>query len=736
MKRIVIDIKTGQVKGNIDVVENDNKSDVYKIYILKNKAIYDLTDKTPRMVMIDKKQNIKQVIDLNVTDTKRGEVSLQVSDAWSREDGKYICQLAIFGLEGFLEQSTYFWITIKNSLFNDIGGEIIADPQFEMLKQELEKLQMALAKIEEWDKYFEDTSGKIEEKYTERLNEINSQLSEINNVVGNEVNLRNFGARPDENMDITNILITAIKEIKKHYSNASYNGKICSLVIPHGTYRITKQIKIPMYIQLKTQGNVLLLTEVPNDSAIWFYADDDPALGGYEDDWFRGKTIGDLIDGSNGGLFLKNNIDSVYYRGDDIGDPKGAIGLEIGTRNETSPWRINSFLTAKNIRIERYHIGLLTNAYHFYICKFSKIMSSFNDVAIQLGDGVGGGSDSGENIVFDFCTFSNSKVGLLIANNGYGCCLNNCSIDYNILAFANEKQTGSDIQCYNCNIEGCISLAYNDMSTTKVIPYKENYYGIYYNASSDGFYQSSIFLRDTKIVPTRGTGYLFNGVNGKTNVYFDGVKLITPIELAKYLHLPEWLFMCTSSVNVESNDIRYVDRNTGPFSTQHNSLIRQSNFDAVEVGKTGNITNGMNIASFQIWEPSNVTTYEIINSTMGKKSMVVNCGETGKIKIQSANKIIVSPNQSLTLFSSFKFTGKMQVGLRLVYLDESGEHIGTSNEFYTTFINSTNDFYSTHEKVKLKVGAGVQYIVPNWIFYNTESTSNKFEITNIMCYYI
>lgn len=179
MKRIVIDIKTGQVKGNIDVVENDNKSDVYKIYILKNKAIYDLTGKTPRMVMIDKKQNIKQVIDLNIADAKRGEVNLQVSDAWSRRDGRYVCQLAIFGLEGFLEQSTYFWITIKNSLFNYVGGEILADPQFEMLKQELEKFQVAFAKIDEWDKYFEDASGKIEEKYTRRLNDVSSKLYNI-----------------------------------------------------------------------------------------------------------------------------------------------------------------------------------------------------------------------------------------------------------------------------------------------------------------------------------------------------------------------------------------------------------------------------------------------------------------------------------------------------------------------------------------------------------------------------
>ena len=563
----------------------------------------------------------------------------------------------------------------------------------------------------------------------------NAQLSTIDDVIGNEVNLRNFGIRSDDEMDISDILITVIEKIKNYYSNASYNGKLCTLIIPHGTYRITKQIKIPMYIQLKSQGNVLLLTEVPNDSALWFYTEDDPSLGGYEDDWFRGKTIGDLIDGSNGGLFLKNNISTVYYRGDDIGDPQGAIGLEIGSRNQTSPWRISSFLTAKNIRIERYHIGLLTNSYHFYICKFSKILCAYNTISIQLGNGTTGSSDSGENIVFEFCTMANSKVGMLIADNGYGCTLNNCSIDYNTVHFVNEKRTGSKIACYNCNIEGGLSKAYNATLTSAITPYKTDYFGIYYNAASDGYYESQIYLRDSSIVPTRGTGYLFDGVLNRTSIYFDGVRMISPIEAESYLHLPEWLYMCTSNVRVERNDISYISRNSGGFATQLNSLIRNSNFDATAVGTTANITNGITVSSYQLWEPTNVTTYEIINSTMGRKSMLIKCTEdasTASIKIQSAESIIVQPNQTITLFCSFKFTGKMQIGLKLELLDSNGEIVGFSNEIYSTFTNTRDDFYSTYEKVKFKVGAGVQYIKPQWIFNNTESTSKQFEVTNFI----
>lgn len=568
------------------------------------------------------------------------------------------------------------------------------------------------------------------------LAEVNGRIDDVHLILDNEVNLASYGVTTKQNQDISDIMIRAINDIKSQYSDSNYNGNVCTLVIPHGVYYITKQIKIPMFIQLKTQGNVVLMTDVPNTSALWFYADDDPAVDGYENDWFRGKTIGDLIDGSNGGLFLKNKVDTVYYKGNEIGDPKGAIGLEIGSRNETTPWRISSFLSVKNVRIERYHIGLLCNSYHFYINKFSKVMCAFNDVSIQLGNGSDLAGDSGENILFDFCTIANSKVGLLIAKNGYGCALNNCSIDYNVAGIISEKPTGATILCYNCNIEGCLTEGYNNTLTTKLTPYKDGYYGIFHNSVSDGFYQSAIYLRDTKIVPTRGTGHLFTGVNEKTNVYFEGVQIFTPMEATKYLYLPEWLYMCSSNISVERSDVSYVDRMTGAYVSRNNSLIRNANFDGSSVGATGNVTSGMSLSGFEFWESSNITTYTVIDSTMGRKAMSFVTTGDSQIKVQSKDSIIVKPNQSLSLFASFKFTGKMQIGLRLEYLDSKGNNIGFSNTIYFTFSNSSNSFYSAHEKIKFKVGAGVQYVKPNWIFANTSSTSNEFQITNLHCYEI
>lgn len=51
--------------------------------------------------------------------------------------------------------------------------------EFEEVQSIKKPLQEGLLKLDNWDKIFNDTSDKIEEKYTSRLNEINSQLETI-----------------------------------------------------------------------------------------------------------------------------------------------------------------------------------------------------------------------------------------------------------------------------------------------------------------------------------------------------------------------------------------------------------------------------------------------------------------------------------------------------------------------------------------------------------------------------
>lgn len=172
MKIMQFDITEGFKKGNIIQFEGDNKNESYKIILLKNKNRYSLINKTVKIVMINKETKKGDYFGLEILNAEKGEIEINVTDKLTKEDGFYICQLVIDGLEGFKENSVYFDISIKKSLINEISGEIIADPSFKILTD-------AIAKVEEWNMYFEETSGAIEEKYTNRLNISDVKVEEL-----------------------------------------------------------------------------------------------------------------------------------------------------------------------------------------------------------------------------------------------------------------------------------------------------------------------------------------------------------------------------------------------------------------------------------------------------------------------------------------------------------------------------------------------------------------------------
>lgn len=542
------------------------------------------------------------------------------------------------------------------------------------------------------------------------------------------------GIKADGIHDDTSGINKIISDINQLYTMEKYNGNINTIAFSNGQYRITSQIKVPFYIHFKMLGNVVFLTEVANDSAIWFTPEEDLPID-YSKDWFRGKTIGELIDGSTGGLFIKNNLSTVSYNGWASCDKQGSIGLEIGARKETTPWRIESFTSLKNVRIELFNIGLQTNSYHFYINKFTKILTAFNDINISVGSKTEG-SDSGENISFDFSTIADSKVGVLINNSGYDVIFNNCSIDYNYLAFANEKPTGSNIVCNDCNIEGFYSKVYNDVSTSQVAPLKTDYFGLYKNLKSDGFYSSSLILNNTKLVPTKGTGKIIDGVQGRTNVIFNEVYLITPMEAEKYFHLEDWLFMCTDNVKVLKNKIYYMDRRLGAFSKKDYCLIQYPTFK--ETVNETELTSGIKINgnTMELWENTNLSKYEIANNTTINNLRLKLTGTSGekKIKLQTTNSLIVEPGDELIMTCSFACNDNMNVKMYLQYLDKDNKIIGTSSPIQKT-INSGFNWKSYNERLPLRVGRGIYYVKPIWEFTN-DSTNDNISISNLYVYKI
>ena len=600
--------------------------------------------------------------------------------------------------------------------------------------------------IEIVDARIDNITGVIYNTIGERISSVSEQLDTIARKTKGYININSYYClkpnckgecgciKGDGVHDDTSGIKKAISDIKNAYNTLKWNGNYNTLAFPNGEYRITSQIKVPYFIHFKSLGNVVFLCEVPNDSAIWFTPEEDVAID-YNKDWFRSKTIGDLIDGSTGGFFIKNNLSTVSYSDWYNCDKQNTIGLEIGAREETTPWRVESFTSAKNVRIELFNVGLKTNSRHFYINKFTKFLCAFNDISVKIGSDISG-SDSGENISFDFSTFADSKVGLLISKAGYDVVLNDCSIDYNILAFANEKPTGSNIICNDCNIEGFYSPSYNNSLDNPKVPLKDGYVGLYKNTISDGFYSSNLILNNTKLVPTKGTGKIIDGVQGRTNVIFNDVYMITPMEAEQYFHLEDWLFMCTDNVEVLKNKIYYIDRYLGAFSKKDFSLTQYPTFK--EIVNETEITNGIKINgnTMELWENSNLSKYEIgDNSTINnlRLKLIGTSGEK-RIKLQTSESIYVNPGDNLIMTCSFACNDNITIKMYLQYLNKNGAIIGTSNIQQKTF-NSGFKWKSYNERLPLKVGRGVYYVKPVWEF-NNNSINDNISLSNLYAFKI
>lgn len=135
--------------------------------ILDNGVPFSLTGKTVRAKIL-KPDNTKCYNDLTITNATNGECTLNLTNQILAVAGKVNCQLEIKEGEELLS-TIIFSIDVEPSI--DITGAVESSNEFTAL-------QNGLTKLDEWDKYFQETSGAIEEKYTTRLNAVESSLEE------------------------------------------------------------------------------------------------------------------------------------------------------------------------------------------------------------------------------------------------------------------------------------------------------------------------------------------------------------------------------------------------------------------------------------------------------------------------------------------------------------------------------------------------------------------------------
>ena len=157
--------------NNIQVKQSDNAR--YLLFrILDNGVPFDLSNKTVRV--FGKKADGKEIYnDMSVTNATKGECELRLTSGALSDPGILQIEIEIKENEDIL--STFLLdVDVKRSIRSNSSIES---------SNEFTALENGIIKLDEWDKYFKETSGAIEEKYTERLNGIEISLGEKSNII-------------------------------------------------------------------------------------------------------------------------------------------------------------------------------------------------------------------------------------------------------------------------------------------------------------------------------------------------------------------------------------------------------------------------------------------------------------------------------------------------------------------------------------------------------------------------
>lgn len=175
MKEIIINVDSYN-ENSIKTIEGDNLSEVYKIYILKNKRRIDLTNKIAIMAYVNeygsKKSNI---LALNITNASEGEIELPITNVISQENGLYACQIAIYGENNSLEQTAPFNLIVENNIFSKISSDAVNSNDFQILSE-------AIKTTNEYSEKLKQGTENIELQYADKLNELDSKMPEKVNI--------------------------------------------------------------------------------------------------------------------------------------------------------------------------------------------------------------------------------------------------------------------------------------------------------------------------------------------------------------------------------------------------------------------------------------------------------------------------------------------------------------------------------------------------------------------------
>jgi len=251
-KKINLEIN-GDFHDLIKVKQNDTAR--YLLFnLLDNGVPFSLENKTVRVYGV-KPDGTKVFNNLTIINAARGLAELQLTTQMLIKPGCLKLELVIYEATDVLS-TTKFDINIISCLRDDEAIEST---------NEFSALTLGLIKLDEWDKYFKETSGAIEEKYTERLNGIDSSLEEsklqidkLNNIIV-ELPIERFGGVGDGVSDNSQALSDGIDYVNALPLSV---GTRVFITLNNGIYKFNKSVsKVGKNVFLQGKGKILINTE-------------------------------------------------------------------------------------------------------------------------------------------------------------------------------------------------------------------------------------------------------------------------------------------------------------------------------------------------------------------------------------------------------------------------------------------------------------------------------------------
>lgn len=165
-KTIKLDINK-KLYQRITAKQRDTKSRYLFFHLLDGAIPFNLTNRSVRVYAI-KPDGTEIFNDLQIVDAAKGICKLELTTQILAVSGIVLIELMIMEGESKLT-SIPFELEVIKSLNSTSAIES---------SNEYKALDEALIKTDKWNKEFEDKSGKLEELYTPRLNEVSSHLAE------------------------------------------------------------------------------------------------------------------------------------------------------------------------------------------------------------------------------------------------------------------------------------------------------------------------------------------------------------------------------------------------------------------------------------------------------------------------------------------------------------------------------------------------------------------------------